>query len=93
VVRLLHTNKGEYAAACGLDYFRPHLFYDTFAMRDSNGNPTIAIIFPFFPSGKTRDQLLARSTKVEVTSCWNGMSTPSPIHPPTRKLFVFQAYG
>lgn len=78
MIRLLHTNGGEYAAACGLDYFRPHLFYDTFAMRDINGNPTIQTLFPFFSSSKTRNQLLARSTKVEVKSCWNGMSTPPP---------------
>jgi hypothetical protein len=70
---LLRTNNGHYAAACGLDYFRPHLFYDTFAMRDIDGNPMIAIFFPFFPRGKTRRQLLAHSATVQVKSCWNGM--------------------
>src|SRR5271154_6633634 len=81
----MQTNEGHHAAACGLDYFRPHLFYDTFAMRDIDGNPMIAILFPFFPQGKTRQQLMAHSTKIELKSCWNGMSsapTPPPLPPP-----------
>jgi hypothetical protein len=72
-IRLLHTNQGHYSAACGLDYFRPHLFYDTFAMRDMNGNPMISIIYPFFPQGTTRKEFLSRSPRVHVKSCWNGM--------------------
>src|SRR5271154_6466060 len=81
----MQTNEGHHAAACGLDYFRPHLFYDTFAMRDIDGNPMIAILFPFFPQGKTRQQLMAHSTKIELKSCWNGMGTP----PPPLPLFPF----
>jgi hypothetical protein len=72
----MQTNNGQHAAACGLDYFRPHLFYDTFAMRDIDGNPMIAILFPFFPQGKTRQQLMAHSTKIQLKSCWNGMGNP-----------------
>ena len=82
-LRLLHTNDGQYGAACGLDYFRPHLFYDTFAMRDIDGQAMISIFFPFFPQGKTRRQFLSRSPKVQVKSCWNGMgisiSLASPV--------------
>ena len=40
-IRLLQTNNGHYAAACGLDYSRPHLFYDTFAMRDVDGKTVL----------------------------------------------------
>ena len=42
-------------------------------MRDIDGNAMIAIFFPFFPQGKTRRQLLAHKTIVQVKSCWNGM--------------------
>jgi hypothetical protein len=80
-IRLLQTNEGQYAAACGLDYSRPHLFYDTFAMRDFDGNPMIGTLFPFFPQGKTRRQLLDHKTNVEVKSCWNGMGTPVLYYP------------
>lgn len=56
-----------------MDYKEPLMFYDTFAMRDLNGLPTIARVYPFFPFGETRNQLLAGRTQVEVKSCWNGM--------------------
>ena len=72
-IRLLQTNKGQYAAACAMDYKRPLLFYDTFAMRDLEGRRTIAVLYPFFPDGETRNQLLAQQTQVELKSCWNGM--------------------
>jgi Cryptococcal mannosyltransferase 1 len=54
-------------------------------MRDIDGKPMIAIFFPFFPRGKTRQQLLAHKTKVQVKSCWNGMGT---IHPPQHLQFM-----
>jgi hypothetical protein len=59
------------------------MFYDTFAMRDIDGNPMIAGLFPFFSRGETRRQLLARGTLVKVKSCWNGMGTPPN---PTNKV-------
>jgi hypothetical protein len=77
-IRLLQTNNGHYAAACGLDYSSPHLFYDTFAMRDVDGNHVTTVLFPFFPKGNTRQQLMAHSTNVQVKSCWNGMGTDMP---------------
>lgn len=82
----MQTNNGHHAAACGLDYFRPHLFYDTFAMRDIDGNPMIAILYPFFPEGKTRQQLMAHSTNVQVKSCWNGMGSIPLTHPLTLSI-------
>jgi hypothetical protein len=56
-----------------MDYKQPYLFYDTFAMRDLNGRRTIAVLYPFFPEGETRKQLLAGQTQAEAKSCWNGM--------------------
>ena len=41
VLTLLETNTGSYAAACGLDYSKPPKFYDTFALRDSEGSEAI----------------------------------------------------
>jgi len=79
-MRLLYTNGGNHAAACGLDFYHPHLFYDTFATRDIDGYPMIAGLYPFFSDGQTRRQLIARQPDVEVKSCWNGMGTPPNSH-------------
>ena len=39
----------------------------------------IAIIYPFFPQGTTRRQLLAQENNVQVKSCWNGMGIRPPL--------------
>jgi len=49
-------------------------------MRDVDGHPMIAILFPFFPAGSTRDQLLSQNPTIQVKSCWNGMGTPPPFY-------------
>ncbi|KAE8371617.1 glycosyltransferase family 69 protein [Aspergillus bertholletiae] len=72
VVSLLNTNDGVYAAACALDFSKPPHYYDTFALRDSNGDETLMQKWPYFRSATSRDALLAMSP-VPVKSCWNGM--------------------
>lgn len=72
VIRLLDTNDGVYAAACSLDFSKPPLYYDTFALRDSNGDEHVMQKWPYFRSAASRNALLALSP-VPVKSCWNGM--------------------
>ncbi|OJI81175.1 hypothetical protein ABZX51_010635 [Aspergillus tubingensis] len=79
VIRLLDTNDGVYAAACSLDFSKPPLYYDTFALRDSNGDEHVMQKWPYFRSAASRNALLALSP-VPVKSCWNGM-VAMPIEP------------
>ncbi|KAH8665475.1 cryptococcal mannosyltransferase 1-domain-containing protein [Ilyonectria robusta] len=72
VLTLLNTNKGEYAAACSLDFSKPPSFYDTFALRDASGNEYASQMWPYFRSSTSR-AAMKRSEPVPVTSCWNGM--------------------
>lgn len=72
VVSLLNTNDGVYAAACSLDFSKPPLYYDTFALRDSRGDEHVMQTWPYFRSATSRNALLAMSS-VPVKSCWNGM--------------------
>ncbi|KAK1148520.1 hypothetical protein N8T08_009526, partial [Aspergillus melleus] len=38
VISLLNTNDGNYAAGCSMDFSKPPLYYDTFALRDAQGD-------------------------------------------------------
>jgi hypothetical protein len=72
VMRLLDTNDGEYAAACSLDFSKAPYFYDTFALRDSQGHEAIMQTWPYFRDRISR-HAVERFLPVPVTSCWNGM--------------------
>lgn len=72
VQRLIETRQGKYAAACSLDFSKPPAFYDTFALRDSEGHDALMQSWPYFRSRESRDALKA-SEPVPVTSCWNGI--------------------
>ncbi|KAJ5619164.1 hypothetical protein N7510_003148 [Penicillium lagena] len=48
IVELLNTNKGNYAAACSLDFSKPPDYYDTFALRDIDGHETVMQQWPYF---------------------------------------------
>ncbi|KAF9888427.1 hypothetical protein FE257_008705 [Aspergillus nanangensis] len=72
VINLISTNNGEYGAACSLDFSKPPLYYDTFALRDSQGHEHLMQSWPFFRSKKSRNAMKALSP-VPVASCWNGM--------------------
>ncbi|EME47791.1 glycosyltransferase family 69 protein [Dothistroma septosporum NZE10] len=69
---LLGTRDGDYAAACSLDFKNGHSFYDTFALRDSQGHEQVSQSWPFFRSARSRRALKA-SKPVPMTSCWNGI--------------------
>ncbi|KAH6983659.1 cryptococcal mannosyltransferase 1-domain-containing protein [Ilyonectria sp. MPI-CAGE-AT-0026] len=66
------TTSCEYSAACSLDFSKPSLFYDTFALRDASGNEYASQMWPYFRSSTSR-AAMKRSEPVPVTSCWNGM--------------------
>jgi hypothetical protein len=74
VLKLLDTNGGDYAAACSLDFSKPPAFYDTFALRDSNGHEAVMSTWPYFRSRASRFAV-ERGLPVPVKSCWNGMGT------------------
>ena len=69
---LLNTRDGDYAAACGMDYKEPPLYYDTFALRDDLGLKTASLHWPWFQSRAARESAL-RGEPVRVASCWNGV--------------------
>ncbi|KAK5088383.1 hypothetical protein LTR05_002601 [Lithohypha guttulata] len=71
VLTLLNTNNGQYAAACSLDFSRPPHYYDTFALRDSEGHEAVMSTWPYFRSSLSRTAL-KQGNAVPVTSCWNG---------------------
>ncbi|KAL8965455.1 MAG: hypothetical protein Q9183_003845 [Haloplaca sp. 2 TL-2023] len=72
IVTLLSTREGNYAAACSLDFSKPPYYYDTFALRDSNGDEAVTSTYPYFRSPLSRDALIA-GQPVPVQSCWNGI--------------------
>lgn len=73
VINLMQTNGGDYAAACSLDFAKPPQYYDTFALRDSQGHAHLMPTWPYFQSGDSRNALMGNSDSVPVKSCWNGI--------------------
>ena len=72
VIELLNTRDGNYAAACSLDFAKPPAYYDTFALRDSEGDEAATSTFPYFRSKDSRSAI-QRGMPVPVQSCWNGI--------------------
>ncbi|KAL6694867.1 glycosyltransferase family 69 protein [Trichoderma pleuroticola] len=73
VLTLLDTNHGNYAAACSLDFAKPPLYYDTFALRDIEGRAHNMQTWPYFEARDSRNALVNHMDAVPVTSCWNGI--------------------
>lgn len=69
---LLNTNSGLYAAACSLDFSKAPNYYDTFALRDSEGHEAVMSTWPYFRAAHSRSAL-KHNQPVPVSSCWNGM--------------------
>ncbi|KAJ9602658.1 hypothetical protein H2200_012852 [Cladophialophora chaetospira] len=72
VLTLLATNQGSFSAACAMDFHLPPAYYDTFALRDTEGLGTIQTTFPYFRSIESREAML-KGMPTKVSSCWNGM--------------------
>ncbi|KAF9733494.1 hypothetical protein PMIN06_009125 [Paraphaeosphaeria minitans] len=72
VLQLLNTRGGKYAAACSMDFKVPPYFYDTFALRDSNGHEHLMPTWPYFRSRDSREAVM-NNNPVPVASCWNGI--------------------
>lgn len=72
MLTLLNTNEGEYAAACSLDFSKAPSYYDTFALRDSEGYEHVTQTWPYFRSQKSRGAMKMMDP-VSVKSCWNGI--------------------
>ncbi|PGH01431.1 hypothetical protein GX51_05238 [Blastomyces parvus] len=73
IITLLNTRSGSYAAACSLDFAKPGLFYDTFALRDWEGSAAFSQRYPYFSARRSRNALLA-GKPIPVQSCWNGIA-------------------
>ena len=69
----MDTNGGEYAAACSLDFSKPPLYYDTFALRDIEGYEHVMQTWPYFKARTSRNALVSNMDAVPVASCWNGI--------------------
>ena len=69
---MIATREGNYAAACSLDFSKPPLYYDTFALRDISGAKAVTQTWPFFLAAKSRNAMISNSP-VPVKSCWNGI--------------------
>ena len=72
VATLIATRDGDYAAACSLDFSKPPLYYDTFALRDISGAKAVSQTWPFFLAAESRNALMSNSP-VPVKACWNGI--------------------
>ena len=72
IMALLDTHKGDYAAACSMDFMYPPHYYDTFALRDSEGYEPVMSSFPDFRSRASRNAIIS-GQPVPVQSCWNGV--------------------
>ena len=72
VANLLATRDGDYAAACSLDFSKSSQYYDTFALRDSDGHEAATPSWPYFRSKSSRDAMIS-GQPVPVQSCWNGI--------------------
>ncbi|KAL6353097.1 hypothetical protein LRP88_13585 [Fusarium phalaenopsidis] len=70
MLALLNTNSRDYAAAYSLDFSKPPQYYDTFALRDADGNEHATQTRSYFRSSKSR-AAMKRSEPVPVSSCWN----------------------
>ncbi|KAG6086279.1 hypothetical protein E4U33_006777 [Claviceps sp. LM78 group G4] len=73
VLDLMDTNGGDYGAACSLDFAKPPLYYDTFALRDIEGHEHVMQTWPYFKARTSRHALVRNLDAVPVTSCWNGI--------------------
>ncbi|KAK6449742.1 hypothetical protein FP744_10005992 [Trichoderma asperellum] len=58
VLTLMDTNGGNYAAACSMDFSKPPLYYDTFALRDIEGHAHVMQTWPYFRSRTSRNALV-----------------------------------
>ena len=72
VMTLLKTRGGHFAAACAVDFQAYPYYYDTFALRDINGDKAVSDQWPWFRSADARADVKA-GRSVRVQSCWNGM--------------------
>jgi hypothetical protein len=70
---LLATRNGDFAAACALDFSDPPLFYDSFAMRDIQGNAALSQTYPYFLAHDSLDAVYSNSP-IPVQSCWNSLT-------------------
>ncbi|PFH59366.1 hypothetical protein XA68_12474 [Ophiocordyceps unilateralis] len=73
VLTLMDTNGGDYGAACSLDFSKPPLYYDTFALRDAEGNGHVMQTWPYLGARLSRNALVNHLDAVPVASCWNGI--------------------
>jgi len=72
ILTLIATRNGAYDAACSLDFSQKrHIYYDTFALRDSKGEKALPLTWPYFQSSISRNAMM-HNLPVPVKSCWNG---------------------
>jgi len=55
-----------------MDFSKPPLYYDTFALRDISGAKPVTQSWPFFLAAESRNAMKSNAP-VPVKSCWNGI--------------------
>ncbi|CAF9937791.1 hypothetical protein IMSHALPRED_000546 [Imshaugia aleurites] len=88
VTTLIATRDGDYSAACSLDFAKSPRYYDTFALRDSDGHEAVTSTFPYFRSKASRNAIIS-GHPVPVQSCWNGIVAfdAAPFYDPNHLQF------
>jgi len=94
VLTLFATNGGVYDVACGIDFHYLPLIYDTFVLRDSNGDWVASREVPFFRSRKSRSPIL-KGLPAPVKSCWNGIivADAAPYYEQYNRVQTYDAEG
>ena len=64
IKNLIGTRNGNYGAACSIDFSTPPSFYDTFAMRDSEGHDALQQTWSSYRARGSRKALLANDVIV-----------------------------
>ncbi|WEW61701.1 hypothetical protein PRK78_007193 [Emydomyces testavorans] len=70
------SGRARYRAACAIDFTSIFKFYDTFVVRDTEGNHIGTPFFPWFSTAgksESRRDVLDGKDAVRVRSCWGGM--------------------
>lgn len=69
-----------------MDYAKPPKYYDTFALRDAEGEEAVMQTWPYFRSKSSR-KAIKSNRPVPVASCWNGMGK-LPALPSLEAFFI-----
>lgn len=71
------TQLADYTAACAIDFVGKAIFYDSFAVRDTEGYENGLYFYSWFSThgaGRSRNDVLSGKDAIRVRSCWGGIA-------------------